>query len=188
MEPDADLGEMTWVTSVWVGKGEPYSGPPEKPAQTGDARIIADKSYVDVKAIKQLELVGGLPGVRMAVGMPDLHPGNRYARHQGVCLTATQFFANRFPVGCAIAAEGIYPALIGSDVGCGIALYALASPSKSFPNPVKLASLLKGLDDPWSGSVPQWLAHYAITRRSSFDEGSLGTVGSGNHFCEVSLY
>jgi hypothetical protein len=42
-----------------------------------------------------------------AIGMPDLHKGNR------------------FPIGCAIVAEGIYPALIGSDIGCGITLYPL---------------------------------------------------------------
>jgi len=80
LEPDADLGEMTWVTDVWVGKGEPYSGPPSKPAQSGDSgevRIIAEKSFVDDKAIKQLEQVATLPGVQIAVGMPDLHPGNR---------------------------------------------------------------------------------------------------------------
>jgi release factor H-coupled RctB family protein len=80
LEPDADLGEMAWVTQVWVGKGEPYSGPPSRPAQSGgsgEVRIIAEKSFVDDKAIKQLEQVAELPGVQIAVGMPDLHPGNR---------------------------------------------------------------------------------------------------------------
>jgi release factor H-coupled RctB family protein len=78
LEPDVDLGELT--TQVWVGKGEPYSGPPANSNQfsaSGEVRIIAEKSFVDDKAIKQLEFVGGLPGVRIVVGMPDLHPGNR---------------------------------------------------------------------------------------------------------------
>jgi len=75
--------------------------------------------------------------------------------------------------------------MIGSDVGCGIALYPLSPPSKSSPNPTKLASRLQGLDAPWSGSTAQWLLNYGITRHSAFDEGSLGTVGGGNHFCEV---
>lgn len=88
--------------------------------------------------------------------------------------------------GCAIAAEGIYPALIGSDVGCGIALYRLsASASRAKANPKKIASLLKGLDEPWSGSTSEWLARYGITRTSEFDSTSLGTVGSGNHFAEI---
>ena len=136
-------------TKVWISKGEPYSGPPsENRRSTGPAevRVIAEKSYVDEKAVKQLEQVAELPGVRLAVGMPDLHPGNR------------------FPIGCAIAADGIYPALIGSDVGCGIALYHLASPSRSNTTPAKLASLLRGLDDPWDGSVTDWLAKYDIRR------------------------
>jgi release factor H-coupled RctB family protein len=80
LEPGANLTEMPWVTCVWVGKGEPYSGPPAKPTQSGGSaqvRIIAEKSFVDDQAIKQLEQVAGLPGVQIAVGMPDLHPGNR---------------------------------------------------------------------------------------------------------------
>jgi release factor H-coupled RctB family protein len=80
LEPDADLGEMTWVQEVWVSKGESYSGPPARPAQSGgsgEVRIIAEKSFVDDQAIRQLEQVARLPGVQVAVGMPDLHPGNR---------------------------------------------------------------------------------------------------------------
>ena len=45
---------------------------------------------------------------------------------------------DRFPIGYAIVAEGIYPALIGSDVGCGIALYLL----ERKPSHLKLASRL----------------------------------------------
>jgi release factor H-coupled RctB family protein len=78
--------------------------------------------------------------------------------------------------------------MIGSDVGCGIALYPLLPLSKTSPNPVKLASRLKGLDAPWSGSIPAWLLKYGIARHSPFDEGSLGTVGGGNHFCEVKTH
>ncbi|KJA27100.1 hypothetical protein HYPSUDRAFT_84006 [Hypholoma sublateritium FD-334 SS-4] len=166
-DEDADV---LFAAKVWVGKGEPYTGPP-KPIQNetlGTIRIIASKSYVDDNAKKQLQHVAALPGVRLAVGMPDLHPGNR------------------FPIGCAIAAEGIYPALIGSDVGCGIALYRLsASASRAKANPKKIASLLKGLDEPWSGSTSEWLTRYGITRSSEFDSTSLGTVGSGNHFAEI---
>lgn len=92
----------------------------------------------------------------------------------------------KYSTGCAIASEGIYPALIGSDVGCGIALYRLsASASRARSNPRKIASLLIGLDEPWSGSVSEWLARYGITQESDFDKPSLGTVGSGNHFAEI---
>ena len=102
-----------------------------------------------------------------AIGMPDLHKGDR------------------FPIGCAIVAEGIYPALIGSDIGCGIALYPLGR-IPSHLTPEKLASRLynRNLDGPWDGSARDWLARYGDTRHTEFDE-ALGTVGAGNHFAEV---
>lgn len=36
------------------------------------------KSHTDENAVKQLMKVASLPGVRVTVGMPDLHPGNRF--------------------------------------------------------------------------------------------------------------
>jgi release factor H-coupled RctB family protein len=47
-----------------------------------------------------------------------------------------------------------------------------------------VAASLRGLDEPWSGSVVDWLVNYGITRSSAFDN-SLGTVGAGNHFAEI---
>ena len=79
LDGDEDLPNS--VTQVWVSKGEPYCGPPVDPSRSpepGEVRIIADKSFVDANAIKQLEFIRGLTGVRLAVGMPDLHPGNRF--------------------------------------------------------------------------------------------------------------
>lgn len=164
-----DVNLPASVTEVWVSKGEVYNGPPIDQTRTthlSEIRMISEKSFVDDKAIQQLRFVAGLQDVRLAVGMPDLHPGNR------------------FPIGCAIAVEGVYPALIGSDIGCGIALYHLSA-SKSHRAPSKLASLLQGLDDPWPGDVSLWLAKYGIHRSSEFDTSSLGTVGAGNHFAEI---
>ncbi|KAJ7774493.1 release factor H-coupled R [Mycena maculata] len=178
------------VSQIWVAKGEPYAGPPggaDESSASFDAELVlircvlsapvmwrwtiimglSGKSYLDDKAIEQLKLVGRLPGVLRVVGLPDLHPGSR------------------FPIGCAIAAEGIWPALIGSDVGCGIALYELSARPKSTLNPTKLALALRGLEEPWAGDVSAWLSNYGITRVSAFDAGSLGTVGAGNHFAEI---
>ncbi|KAF9013894.1 tRNA-splicing ligase [Cyathus striatus] len=168
LDDDAAIPDQT--SEVWVGKGEPYSGPHADHTATsirGEVRVIDGKSFIDDRAIKQLDVVSRLPGVRLAVGMPDLHPGDR------------------FPIGCAVAAEGIYPALIGSDVGCGIGLYRLSSSSRTLSDPKKLASLLSGLDEPWDGPTSEWLALYGVDRSSPFDESSLGTVGAGNHFAEI---
>jgi release factor H-coupled RctB family protein len=98
--------------------------------------------------------------------MPDLHKGDR------------------FPIGCAIASKGIYPALIGSDIGCGISVYPLG-PKPSHLTPEKLALKLKRLDEPWEGDVKGWLKLYGIEKETEFDAGSLGTVGGGNHFAEI---
>ncbi|EJU02044.1 release factor H-coupled R [Dacryopinax primogenitus] len=156
---------------VWISKGEEYNGPPAReqlrePGDVAEVRTIASKSYVNDQAVKQLQQVAALPGVRVAVGMPDLHPGSR------------------FPIGCALIADGVYPALIGSDIGCGIALYRLSAlPSRLDPG--KLAHRLVGLDEPWEGDVREWLRGYAVDRETEFDASSLGTVGGGNHFAEI---
>lgn len=162
------------VREVWVSKGEPYVGK-DAPAPgttganaVGHVDVIAEESYVDPEAVKQLKAIAGLEGVVAAMGMPDLHPGNR------------------FPIGCAIAAHGVYPALIGTDVGCGIALYRLAAkPSRFIPS--KIASKLRGLDDPWDGDTSAWLAERGVHKESAFDKSSLGTVGAGNHFAEICI-
>ncbi|EJD40593.1 release factor H-coupled R [Auricularia subglabra TFB-10046 SS5] len=165
--PDDDL--PLGVSQVWVGKGEPYTGPPS-PATSqgakGEVRVLAREAYVDDGAVKQLDAVAAAPGVLHAVGMPDLHPGSR------------------FPIGCAIAATGVYPALVGSDIGCGVALYFLAPRRKS--SPVRLAARLIGLDAPWDGDRRAWLATYGVHADvdTSFDI-DLGTVGAGNHFAEL---
>ncbi|KZO93542.1 release factor H-coupled R [Calocera viscosa TUFC12733] len=156
---------------VWISKGEEYNGPPAKerlrePGDVAEVRIIAAKSFVNDQAVKQLQQVALLSDVRVAVGMPDLHPGSR------------------FPIGCALIADGVYPALIGSDIGCGIAVYRLSSlPSRL--DPAKVAHRLTGLDEPWAGDVQEWLARYGVQEETEFDRTSLGTVGAGNHFAEI---
>lgn len=162
-DDDLPLG----VSQVWVGKGEPYTGPPSpatSPGAKGDVRVLAREAYVDDGAVKQLEAVAAAPGVLHAVGMPDLHPGSR------------------FPIGCAVAATGVYPALVGSDIGCGVALYFLAPRRKS--GPARLAARLVGLDAPWDGDRRAWLALYGVHDETASD-ADLGTVGAGNHFAEL---
>lgn len=81
----------------------------------GEARHIFEKSAVDEHAIIQLRAVSSLPGVRVVVGLPDLHPGNQY------------------PVGCVVASEDLlYPELVGNDIGCGMALFTC--PFRSSPD------------------------------------------------------
>ena len=68
------------------------------------------------------------------------------------------------PVGVAILADRLFPQLIGNDIGCGMALFLLDIPAYKLKAD-KVAKRLRVL------SAPQ--------------DGQLGTIGGGNHFCEV---
>ncbi|KAH7097153.1 release factor H-coupled R [Auriculariales sp. MPI-PUGE-AT-0066] len=160
---------------IWVGKGEPYAGPP-LPVQSdadlastsnstppSETLVLAQEAYVDSDAVKQLNAVASLRGVSRAVGMPDLHPGSR------------------FPIGCAVIANCVYPALVGSDIGCGVSIYYIASRWKR--SPARLAARLIGLEGRWSGDLAAWLQKYELDPEMPVDD--LGTVGGGNHFAEL---
>lgn len=69
------------------------------------------------------------------------------------------------PVGAAFLADRLYPQLIGPDIGCGMALFRLDMPRRKLKLD-KAARRLAVLDE-------------------ALDETGLGTIGGGNHFCEV---
>ena len=56
--------------------------------------FYSSSSWIEGAAVRQLESVADIPGVRAVAGMPDLHPG-KYG-----------------PVGCAILADRIHPAFV----------------------------------------------------------------------------
>lgn len=126
--------------------------------------FASSKSWIDGKALDQQDHVAGLAGVCAVAGMPDLHPG-KYG-----------------PVGCAILADRVYPELAGSDIGCGMALYRLSSGVRGL-SPDKLAGRLRVLDAPWEGDARARLAAAGLAS-SAFD-AALGSIGGGNHFCEI---
>ncbi len=72
-------------------------------------RLIDGKGLpMDPAAIDQLTRTAGHPSCKRAVGLPDLHPGN------GI------------PLGAAFALKDeVRPALIGTDIGCGVLLLPL---------------------------------------------------------------
>ena len=116
----------------------------------------------------QLEHVASLAGVRKVAAFPDLHPG-RYG-----------------PVGCAILADRLYPYLIGNDVGCGMSLFELDIPVRKIRLD-KAAHRLRALETPWTGDVDVWLenAGLALARTGADIGAGLGSIGGGNHFCEL---
>ena len=75
--------------------------------RAADVRVLASpKNWIDGAAAQQLERTAALPGMRLAVGLPDLHPGRSS------------------PIGAAFLVEDcLYPALVGNDIGRGIGLW-----------------------------------------------------------------
>lgn len=132
------------------------------------ARIIAsDSLWLESEAVDQLNRTAQLDGMIDAVGMPDLHPGKGY------------------PIGAAFLTEGIiYPYLIGNDIGCGMDFYQTNLKRRK----LKLDKAEKSLYEIERTSEDlrdQWAIKWGV-EQAKFN-GSLGTVGSGNHFVELQI-
>jgi len=131
-----------------------------------EVRLIASPSnWIEGAAVRQLEKTASLPGMRLAVGLPDLHPGKGS------------------PIGAAFAVEGyVYPALVGNDIGCGIGLWRTGLSARKLKREV-WADRLRNLDNAWDGDAREFLGARGI--EPSGCEHCLGTIGSGNHFAEL---
>lgn len=128
--------------------------------------VFASKeSWIEGEAIRQLNKTSELDGVEYTVGLPDLHPGRGN------------------PVGAAfLIKDVIYPYLIGSDVGCGISLYA----TDIRKNKIKINKWIKkygDLNQPYEIDLTPWLDQFDI--KPSLSDMALGTIGGGNHFVEL---
>jgi release factor H-coupled RctB family protein len=130
------------------------------------ARVVAsERTWIEGEAIRQLELTSSLPGMIDVVGMPDLHPGKGS------------------PIGAAFLSRGLVrPALVGSDVGCGMSLWTTDLKVSRLRSD-RIARALDELDAAWEGNTAAWLAAHGLTPTPH--DAALGTVGRGNHFLEV---
>lgn len=142
---------------------------PQSTPAMGSATVAvfaSPTSWIESDAIEQCHQVATLDGMIHIAAMPDLHPG------KGA------------PIGAAMASTVLYPFLVGSDIGCGIAVFPIklkhAVPAKlaaRFPDLDRALDAEQDADDPaWAvvqGDIPAGHA-----------EG-LGTVGRGNHFVEL---
>ena len=129
--------------------------------------IIADhKTTPEGSAIQQLTRVANLDHIHAAAAMPDLHPGRGY------------------PVGAAFFSQShLYPALIGSDIGCGMALWQtdLAARKHSADKLLRrIGDLETPPGDDWQDAIAARLGTGDIPYRHA-----LGTIGGGNHFAEI---
>ena len=130
--------------------------------------IIADsETWIEGNAVAQLETTAKLPHMLRVAGMPDLHAGRGY------------------PVGAAFFSEHhFYPALIGNDIGCGMAFWQ-TDLSAAKLKPAKLAKQLGNIDTPLSQDEQESLLGEPASDFSCSDDLAVGTIGGGNHFAEL---
>lgn len=122
-------------------------------------------AWVEGRAEEQLEQVSRWPGILEISAFPDLHPG-RYG-----------------PVGAAFLADRVYPQLIGPDIGCGMSVFRLDLPERKF-RADKAVKRLSVLDDGADAEEAETALGERCVRLST---SGLGTIGGGNHFCEVQV-
>lgn len=131
----------------------------------GAVLVAADDTWIEGKAIQQLATTARLGGMHRVAGMPDLHPGRGY------------------PVGAAFFSVGrLYPALVGNDIGCGMALWRTDIPTAKL-HLDKLEKRLGNLDLPLDETWQEAVASFGLP--ATGHERSLGTIGGGNHFAEL---
>lgn len=131
------------------------------------ARVFASRSsWIEGAAVKQLNDLLTRPGALRVAGMPDLHPG-----HRG-------------PVGCAALFDGVvHPDVIGTDIGCGMALFRLGGVERRLKGDKAERALARlGEHDPREGVDMASAAGLAVAEEHA---ASIGTIGGGNHFCEL---
>ena len=130
--------------------------------------IIADsETWIEGNAVAQLETTAKLPHMLRVAGMPDLHAGRGY------------------PVGAAFFSDRhFYPALIGNDIGCGMAFWQTGLSAAKL-KPAKLAKQLGNIDTPLSQDEQEALLGESASDFPFSDDLAVGTIGGGNHFAEL---
>lgn len=134
--------------------------------QAPEVRVLASSStWIEGEAVRQLERSAALGGMRLVVGMPDLHPGKGH------------------PIGAVFGSEGlIHPYLVGNDIGCGMGLWRTDLLVRK-ARQSKMVKRLRSLDGPWDGDPALWLEEHGVEPGGADD--ALGTIGGGNHFAEI---
>ena len=117
--------------------------------------FYSSSTWIDGRAVRQVEDLRHLRGVTAIAAFPDLHPG-------------------RFgPVGIAVdSVDALHPGLVGNDIGCGVALAAtdIVAHRLSLERASKRLAILDEVDF-----------------GTSLDGRPLGSIGGGNHFCELTV-
>jgi release factor H-coupled RctB family protein len=150
-----------------MGTSITASGPFTTHAGEEAARVdtfFGQGAWIEGAALGQLDVAARLPGVSAVAAFPDLHPGRNG------------------PVGACILSDRVLPLLIGNDIGCGMAMFELDLPLRKL-RVDKAADRLRTVEGQWDGDAPDRLVAEGLP--PSCFARSLGTIGGGNHFCEL---
>lgn len=135
---------------------------PSSPSEKKPAIVVIANAdtWMEDRAIQQLEHVAAWPGMVAVAGMPDLHPGKGS------------------PIGASfLSKDRVYPTLVGNDIGCGMAFWQTELPTAKWSGQ-KLAAKIGSIDGPMNDDdITGFDGHPYRT--------SLGTIGGGNHFAEI---
>ncbi|MFC5818102.1 RNA ligase RtcB family protein [Nonomuraea harbinensis] len=126
------------------------------------AVFASPTSWIESDALDQCHQVAALDGMIHVAAMPDLHPG------KGA------------PIGAAMTSATLYPFLVGSDIGCGIAVFPIRLRRA---DPARLAARFPDLDHAPDADDPAWDVVEGDIPAGHVE--GLGTVGRGNHFVEL---
>jgi len=148
--------------------GNPFGGiASSTPCATDVTQIqhyFSSQSWIEGAALEQLKTVAALPGVTSVAAFPDLHPG-KYG-----------------PTGIAVLSQRLHPQLIGNDIGCGMSLFLLDMPLRKL-RVDRAAERLGEMEAQDCFDVQAALSASGLA--SDLFPAALGTIGGGNHFCEL---
>ena len=128
------------------------------------SKFYTKAAWIEGRAEQQLQQVANWTGVTRIAAFPDLHPG-KYG-----------------PVGCAVLADRVFPQLIGNDIGCGMSLFQLDLPRRKLKID-KAARRIRQLGQPSEEDYGARLETIGLA--PGLFTQALGTIGGGNHFCEL---
>jgi len=128
--------------------------------------FFSPRTWIEGAALEQLKTVAALPGVSSVAAFPDLHPG-KYG-----------------PTGIAVLSDRLHPQLIGNDIGCGMSLFELDLPLRKFRID-RAVECLRRIEAEDAFDPVEALA--ASNLPPDLYPAALGTIGGGNHFCELQV-
>ncbi|SFU05125.1 release factor H-coupled RctB family protein [Pseudovibrio denitrificans] len=127
-------------------------------------RFYGTSAWILGDAEVQLNKLAQLEAVHQIAAFPDLHPG---------------------PVGVAILSDRVHPHMIGNDIGCGMTVFRTSLSAHKL-KPQKLADRLRALQD-YTDPVEGQAHLRSAGLPDDLAVTAIGTIGGGNHFCEVQI-